>query len=265
MNCLKLHSSTVSKIFVRNPKKIFLAECFQKDFHSSSLKLTESEKPKETAPEEIRVQDVLEDLKEPELTEEQILQKRFKSRLPERIHTMFIQKKSIPLENKDDFQMYRLRSHWAKFGSQTNLNPGICWPTKQQILETIEYDKTFEPPLQERLRKVNEEKMAKEKEKQEYEAEVDRNMANLDKWMAEYHGKIAKQEEKVRQLREKREKLVEEISEYLGYEIDPRDPRFKEAVEQRDKAKKKELKAQRQRESYDKMLEKLKKIAQQKT
>ncbi|XP_015907816.1 large ribosomal subunit protein mL64 [Parasteatoda tepidariorum] len=264
MNYLKLHSVPASKIFIRNTLKIYISEPFQQEFHSSTSKFDESTS-KEKAPEDIRVLDVLDDLKEPELTEEEILQKRFKSRLPERIHKMFIQKQSLPLENKSDFQMYRLRSQWAKFGSQTNINPGICWPTRKQIMETIDYDKTFEPSLQERLRRVNEERMAKEKEKQEYEAEVDQNMANLDKWIAEYHGRIAKQEEKVRQLRDKREKLVEEISEYLGYEIDPKDPRFKEAVEQRDKAKKKEMKAQKQKESYDKMLEKLKKIAQQKT
>lgn len=208
--------------------------------------------------------DVLQETKEQELSDQEILIKRFKSRLPERIYKIHVSKQPVELISTNDFKINFLRRNYARFGKVSNLNPGLCWPTRDEILETIHYDKIFEPPLQERISNVEAKRLAEETRKKEYEAEVDQNMSKLDKWMEEYHSKIAKAEEKALELRLKREQLVEEISEYLGYDIDPKDPRFKEAVEQKEKEKKKAAKAKKQQESYDKMLEKLKKIAQNK-
>ncbi|KAG8176577.1 hypothetical protein JTE90_024240 [Oedothorax gibbosus] len=208
--------------------------------------------------------DVLLPTKEQELSDEEILRKRFKSRLPERVYKMHVSKQPVELSSTIDFKIKSLRKSYARFGKASNLNPGLCWPTRDEIEETIHYDKIFEPPLQERIAKVEAKRLAEETRKKEYEAEVDENMSKLDKWMKDYHAKNAQKEEKARELRLKREQLVEEISEYLGYDIDPKDPRFKEAVEQKEKEKKKAAKAKRQQESYEKMLDKLKKIAQNK-
>ncbi|XP_054713066.1 growth arrest and DNA damage-inducible proteins-interacting protein 1-like [Uloborus diversus] len=207
--------------------------------------------------------DILAELQEPGLTEEEISEKRFKARLPERLYRSFVKKEALPLESKYDFRMTRLRKYYARYGKDSKLNPGICWPTREQILETIHYDKIFEPPLQETLSKVENARLEKEEKQKQEEAEVDKNMANLDKWMKEYYAKIEQKKADILELRKKREKLVEEISEYLGYEIDPRDPRFQEAVQQRDKERKKAVKAKKQQESYEKMIAKLKQMAEQ--
>lgn len=206
--------------------------------------------------------DILEDLREPELTEDEILRKRFKARLPERIYRKHIRKEAVPIESKYDFELYRLRHYYARHGSESKLNPGLCWPTREEILDTIEFEKVHEPPLQVRIKNVEEARLAEEKRKREVEEEVDKNMANLDKWIADYHGKKEKKKAEMLELKLKKERLVEEISEYLGYEIDPRDPRFQEAVEQREKEKKKALKAKKQQESYDKMITKLRQMAE---
>ncbi|GFY54941.1 gadd45gip1 [Trichonephila inaurata madagascariensis] len=208
------------------------------------------------------VKDILNDLKEPELSEDEILRKQFKARLPERLYRKHVLKEAVPIETKYDLQKYRLRNHYGRFGKASKLNPGLCWPTREEILETIKYDRMFEPSLQERIENVKAAQLVKDQRRKEIDDEVEKNMANLDKWIADYHAKIEKKNAKAQELKLQRERLVEEISEYLGYDIDPRDPRFKEAVEQRDKEKKKALKAKKQQESYDKMLEKLRKIAQ---
>ncbi|GIX67154.1 hypothetical protein CDAR_91071 [Caerostris darwini] len=211
--------------------------------------------------EEPTVDDILEDLRKPELSEDEIIQKRFQARLPERIYRKHMLKEPLPLENESDFYNYRLRTYYARFGKASKLNPGICWPTREELSDIIKHDQMFEPPLQEKIQNVEAKRLAAEKAKKDVEAEVEKNMSNLDKWMADYYARIEKKEQKTRDLKSQREKLVEEISEYLGYDIDPRDPRFKEAVEQREKEKKKAVKMKKQQESYDKMLEKLRKIA----
>lgn len=208
--------------------------------------------------------DIFEELREPDLTEEEILQKRFKSRLPERVYRMFVKKEPVPNDHYYNFHMNRLRANYARFGKESKLNPGICWPTREEVLETIEYDKIFEPSLEVRLKNVEEVRLAAEKRKQEVEEEVDKNMANLDKWIADYQAKIEKKKAEQLALKQKKEKLIDEICEYLGYEIDPRDPRFQEAVEQREKEQKKSRKVKKQQESYEKMITKLKQIAETK-
>lgn len=208
--------------------------------------------------------DILAELREPDLTEEEILQKRFKARLPERVYRMFVKKEPLAIENAHDFYMNRLRSYYARYGKDSKLNPGICWPTREEILLTIEEDKIFDPSLQVRLQNVENARLAEEKRKREVEEEVEKNMANLDKWIGEYHAKIEKKKAEQLELKQKKEKLIDEISEYLGYDIDPRDPRFQEAVEQRQKEQKKARKVKKQQEGYDKMILKLKQMAENK-
>lgn len=208
--------------------------------------------------------DILEELREPDLTEEEILQKRFKSRLPERVYQMFVKKEPVHFDHYYNFYLNRLRANYAQFGKESKLNPGICWPTREEVLEKIEYDKIFEPPLETRLKNVEESRLVEEKRKQEVEEEVDKNMANLDKWIADYHAKNEKKTAEQLALKQKKEKLIDEISEYLGYEIDPRDPRFQEAVEQKNKEQKKARKVKKQQESYEKMITKLKQMAESK-
>lgn len=248
--------------FISKTSYAFLLRYHIRTIHNSYCQLAEKVSAEnESTDEKI---DILEELREPELTEEEILQKRFKSRLPERVHQMFIKKEPVPIDHYYNFQINRLRANYARFGKASKLNPGICWPTREEVLETIEYDKIFEPPLEVRLKNVEEARLAEEKRKQEVEEEVDKNMANSDKWIAEYHAKIEKKKAEQLALKQKKEKLIDEICEYLGYEIDPRDPRFQEAVEQREREQKKVRKVKKQQESYEKMITKLKQMADSK-
>jgi len=245
-------------------RRLLPLKCYTQLFHTSNLSFAEASSKDDSASskdDSVAVYDILEELREPELTEEEILQKQFKARLPEDVYRKFILKEPRPLEAKYDLQMKRLRANYARFGKSSRLNPGLCWPTRAEILETAEYDKIFEPPLETKLKNAREAQMATEEQKREVEAEVDKNMANLDKWISEYYGKIEKKKAEVEALKQKKEKLIDEICEYLGYDIDPRDPRFQEAVDQREKEQKKARKVKKQQESYEKMIAKLKQMA----
>lgn len=248
--------------FINKTSCIFLLRYHLRTIHKSCYQFADKVSA-ENEPTEGNF-DILEELRKPNLTEEEILQKRFKSRLPERVYRMFIKKEPVVLDHYYNFYMNRLRANYARFGKESKLNPGICWPTREEVLETIKYDKIFEPPLNVRLKNVEDARLAEEKRKQEVETEVDKNMANLDKWIADFHAKNEKKKAEQLALKQKKEKLIDEICEYLGYEIDPRDPRFQEAVEQREKEQKKLRKVKKQQESYEKMITKLKQMADSK-
>lgn len=248
--------------FISKTYSIFFLRYHFRTIHNSYCQLNDKVSAENEKNEEKF--DILEELREPDLTEEEILQKRFKSRLPERVYQMFVKKEPVLLDHYYNFYMNRLRANYARFGKESKLNPGICWPTREEVLEKIEYDKIFEPPLETKLKRVEESRLAEEKRKQEIEEEVDKNMANLDKWIADYHAKNEKKKAEQLALKQKKENLIDEICEYLGYEIDPRDPRFQEAVEQRNKEQKKARKVKKQQEGYEKMIAKLKQMAESK-
>lgn len=58
-------------------------------------------------------------------------------------------------------------------------------------------------------------------------------------------------------LQEKKERLIEEVRDILGFRIDPRDERFKEALEQKEKEEKKKSKAAKKLAKEQRMLEQL--------
>lgn len=193
--------------------------------------------------------------------EEELERKRFQSRLPEKVYQKFVKKEFIPPVNKEHFKIQHLRSMFGKYGEKTGLNPGIAWPTREELLEIIEHDKLFRRPLREMLDEVNAEEQERLQRQLEYEAEVEKNMEKLETYKKEYYAKIAKKQKEEQDRKLKQQQLIEEISELLGYDVDPKDPKFQEAVEMKKREEKKVKKAKKQQESYEKMLAKLANIA----
>lgn len=81
------------------------------------------------------------------------LRKKFRDRLP---HVM---EPSNP-----EFELHYTKQHkmrmYGKYGSQTGINPGIHWPSKEQLKEMIEEETVWEPSLSERLNTVLSEESA---------------------------------------------------------------------------------------------------------
>lgn len=60
-------------------------------------------------------------------------------------------------------------------------------------------------------------------------------------------------------LQERKEKMMEEVRRHFGYTMDPRDDRFKELLEKKEKEEKKRSKEAKKLEKERKMLENLQK------
>lgn len=48
------------------------------------------------------------------------------------------------------------RRLYGKFGRKSGLDPGILWPSKEEVQEQIEFEKEWEPSLKEMLRSIEE-------------------------------------------------------------------------------------------------------------
>lgn len=87
------------------------------------------------------------------------------------------------------------------------------------------------------------------------------NLAKVDQARQTMFKRIADQEEKARQLHKKKEKLVQEVKEFLGYAVDPKDPRFKELIEAKEKEQKKKEKEVKKSERQIKLMARLSEAA----
>ena len=57
------------------------------------------------------------------------------------------------------------RKLYGKFGRKSRLDPGILWPSKEQVEEQVEFEKEWEPTLDEMLKSLEEERVLDEKER----------------------------------------------------------------------------------------------------
>ena len=97
------------------------------------------------ASEEIRVQ-------ESELDSDvsDIARKRDISRLPKHIRDRMKHVMKAPTY-QFHFQEYRnyKRRMYAKYGKESGVDPGVMWPTKEELQETLKDEAEWEPTLQE--------------------------------------------------------------------------------------------------------------------
>ncbi|XP_055354599.1 growth arrest and DNA damage-inducible proteins-interacting protein 1-like [Paramacrobiotus metropolitanus] len=151
-----------------------------------------------------------------------------------------------------------MRQQYARFGRKSGIKPGVMWPSREEILRTIQREKDLGiPTLQESWTVVSERKKKTEEETRLYDEEVERNMANMPKEIRAFEEKQRKVQEALEAEKAKRAKLMEEARELLGFQVDPRDPRFQELLEQKEKEAKKLAKAQKKKEKEAKAIARL--------
>ncbi|XP_076341099.1 large ribosomal subunit protein mL64-like [Tachypleus tridentatus] len=183
--------------------------------------------------------------------------KRDKSRLPSRTKQMYIENKMPVLYQDYHYSIRNLRKYYATFGSSSGLNPGIMWPTKAELENILEHDSVFHPSLQDVLSKVHHQREKEEKEKTLREQEIKNKIAKLDALKKEFYEQQAKKIADAKVQKEKKERMIEEVRQFLGYNIDPKDPKFKEMLEKKEKEEKRAEKEARKKEKQDKILAKL--------
>ncbi|XP_055906270.1 growth arrest and DNA damage-inducible proteins-interacting protein 1 [Eupeodes corollae] len=150
------------------------------------------------------------------------------------------------------------RKQLGRYGLASGVDPRICFPTQKDIDAQERYEKVAFPyTLQELLaRAKNEDKLAKE-QIQKREEEIEKKLEKLEQWKADLNAKIAKKEADALVARQRKERLVEEVRRHFGFKVDPRDERFKEMLEQKEKEDRKKQKEAKRKAKEEKMMAKL--------
>ena len=189
---------------------------------------------------------------------------RNKSRLP---RDVVCELKGIPQHGT---RLYRLsqykrdfvRKYFAMYGEASGLKPGVCWPSKQE-LEFRQKFEEFLPPLEKIMQEKKELREKEEAELIAYREEIMKNLKKLPGAKAEFLRKIKEKEKLKEEEKAKREQLVQEVREFLGYDVAQGDTRFAEALAKMEEQKKEEKKVSRRQEKKARIMAHLSSMAEE--
>jgi len=175
---------------------------------------------------------------------------RDKSRL-KRYHRLKMKAEIIPLGM---FQWQNERKHlkarYAEYGRECAVEPGLMWPSRQELDVIKDEDELFNPKLHETIAEVRRKAAELAETRKAQLVEVENKIKEYPKVLEAHRQKLLDQQEELdRDERQKREK-VQKIQEHFGYAVSPDDPRFvammeKMQMEERKAAKSAKVKDQR--------------------
>ncbi|XP_020288241.1 growth arrest and DNA damage-inducible proteins-interacting protein 1 [Pseudomyrmex gracilis] len=226
------------------------------------LSTTESTEKKDeivdiTAAEEQPVYSSIDD--DPEIQAE-INRKRNKSRLNSQHRNMLMDERPYdsPLEWYHNTVRYKRRM-LGRYGLKGNDEPiGFAWPKPEEIEDAKEYERVAFPlSLQERWKKLEEEKQIKAEEIRKREEEIEERLGKMKQWTAKFEEKIAKKEAQLEAAKQDKERLIEEVRKHFGFKISPNDERFKEMLAKKEKEEKKKKKEAKKKARMEKFANKV--------
>uniref|UniRef100_A0A2A4JWT0 Large ribosomal subunit protein mL64 n=1 Tax=Heliothis virescens TaxID=7102 RepID=A0A2A4JWT0_HELVI len=146
------------------------------------------------------------------------------------------------------------RKMYGKYGSASGVNPSICFPSKQDIEEKIEYESVAHPFTIKQMMETAAQNRREQQEKiEQRDRDIAAKFAKLAQWKKDLHDKIAKKTAEANAAKQKKERLVEEVRRHFGFKLDPRDERFQEMLAKREKEQKK-LEKQARKEAKEKVM-----------
>lgn len=197
-----------------------------------------------------------------ELTEEQILSKRNKSRLYDPHRRMANGEIDHPIPELSHNWMHKTIKHQrkvhAQFGEKSGLPPGIHWPDYEDLQSRKEYESVAQPfTFHEMIENAKEKRRLEKEAFENRAAEVEANMAKVEKLKQDIIAKKSAKDKEAHIAQERREALIEEVRRHFGYKVDPREEKFQELLEKKEKEQKKLMKDSRKKEREAKLLAQL--------
>ncbi|KAK9886049.1 hypothetical protein WA026_014833 [Henosepilachna vigintioctopunctata] len=194
------------------------------------------------------------------LKEEQIQLKRNKSRLRENDRRFLLETNPYPEDRHWHHGTIKYKRRlYGRYGKESGVDPAICWPTDQELQDVIEYEKVAYPyTILEMVKTAQESRNLKNIETAKRQQDILVKLSKLEGWKRDMEMRIAKKESEANAARQKKERLIEEVRKHFGYKVDPKDDKFKELLEKKEKEQKKIDKEARRKEREAKLMEKLK-------
>jgi len=207
--------------------------------------------------ENLKTVDVVEE--EAKLREEEIQLKRNKSRLKEADRN-FVHETNPYLEPTrwHHGTLKYMRRLYGRYGEASGVDPSICWPVKEELQESLEYERVAFPfTIPQMIEEAHKKKHEKNERIRLRQEDIAKKMEKLEDWKNDLQNRIAKKENEAKAAKERKERLMEEVRMHFGYTVDPRDEKFKAMFEKKEKDEKKALKEERRKAREESLLKKM--------
>lgn len=162
------------------------------------------------------------------------------------------------LTNIKHYRKEYVKALYGRHGKQSGINPGVMWPRKEELQYLKQYEKAFSQKLDDLVAENKAKKEQFLRERQQREEEVYNNLQKLPAAFNTFFDKVEEKRREKEEWTRQREALVEEVREILGFRAKPDDERFKKALADKEeadaKARRKELRKQRENASLEELL-----------
>lgn len=130
------------------------------------------------------------------LREEEIEKKRNKSRLRESDRRFLHEENPYP---EPAFwhhgTLKYMRRTYGRYGEASGVNPAICWPVKEELAESIEYERVAFPyTIPQVIKEAKEQHRAKEERLRKRQEDIGKKLEKLEEWKRDLYNRIAKKE-----------------------------------------------------------------------
>merc|ERR1712106_278693 len=199
-----------------------------------------------------------------ELSQEDVIeQKRNKSRLRP-WHYMQYHKQAYPIDEGLVRSLKFERRLYGRNGSASGVDVSKLWPTAEELALKKEWESVgFPLPVHEMIRNAKMEKQAEQESIDKRQADILAKVSKLEIWKKDVRDRVKTKEKAALESKEKKERLIEEVRQIFGFRIDPKDERFKQALEMKELEERKALKQARKLEKQKKMISKMQTIVDQ--
>ena len=130
------------------------------------------------------------------------------------------------------------RSMLAQYGSQqTGVDPGMSWPTGEELRLAADWEKLYqEKPLVEQIAQVNRDIELRKADRMAREKSIEANLAKMETQIKQWRQRVDSKNKQAEMERGRRERVLAELREEFGYNVNPHDNYMKERIAEREKA-----------------------------
>lgn len=129
------------------------------------------------------------------------------------------------------------QSMFGRYGSKsTGINPGELWPTQNDVELAKEWENLYQPaPLRQMIDEINQSKQALLLKRMERESLIEENLKKHDAQLAAWENRVNARSRLAQGATDRRNKILAELKEEFGYDVNPEDEIMKTRIQEREK------------------------------
>ena len=145
------------------------------------------------------------------------------------------------------------RSMLAQYGSEkTGVDPAMSWPTSEELRLAADWERLYQDkPLVEQIAEVNRDIEQRKAKRMAREKDIEDSLNKMDTQIKQWRHRVNTKNKQAEMERGRRERVLAELREEFGYNVNPLDNYMKERIAEREKALIKEEKELKKAQKKD--------------